>query len=119
MRLLVPAGVWEIFIPDLADGENYKFEIRTHDRRDLLQEDRSVRRRVRGAAADGVDRARHLAATRGGTTAWMAARARARRVARAADVDLRSAPRIVGARARGGQPLPDLSRAGATGSCRT
>jgi 1,4-alpha-glucan branching enzyme len=29
MRLLVPAGIWEIFIPDLRDGENYKFEIRT------------------------------------------------------------------------------------------
>jgi 1,4-alpha-glucan branching enzyme len=29
MRLLVPAGVWEIFIPDLPDGERYKFEIRT------------------------------------------------------------------------------------------
>ena len=29
MRLLVPTGVWEIFIPDLPDGEHYKFEIRT------------------------------------------------------------------------------------------
>jgi 1,4-alpha-glucan branching enzyme len=29
MRLLVPSGVWEIFIPDLKDGEHYKFEIRT------------------------------------------------------------------------------------------
>src|SRR5262245_2881103 len=29
MRHLGPAGVWEIFIPDLADGEKYKFEIRT------------------------------------------------------------------------------------------
>ncbi len=29
MRLLVPSGVWEIFIPDLPDGERYKFEIRT------------------------------------------------------------------------------------------
>ena len=29
MRLLVPSGVWEMFIPDLADGEKYKFEIRT------------------------------------------------------------------------------------------
>ncbi len=29
MRLLVPGGVWEIFIPDLPDGEKYKFEIRT------------------------------------------------------------------------------------------
>src|SRR6185503_1159480 len=29
MRLLVPGGIWEIFIPDLGDGEKYKFEIRT------------------------------------------------------------------------------------------
>jgi 1,4-alpha-glucan branching enzyme len=29
MRLLAPAGLWEIFIPDLPDGERYKFEIRT------------------------------------------------------------------------------------------
>jgi len=29
MRLLVPAGVWEIFIPDLPDGQKYKYEIRT------------------------------------------------------------------------------------------
>ena len=28
MRLLAPSGVWEIFIPDLPDGEKYKFEIR-------------------------------------------------------------------------------------------
>ncbi|HEY7293210.1 MAG TPA: 1,4-alpha-glucan branching protein GlgB [Vicinamibacterales bacterium] len=29
MRLLVPGGVWEIFIPNLPDGEKYKFEILT------------------------------------------------------------------------------------------
>jgi 1,4-alpha-glucan branching enzyme len=29
MRLLVPGGVWEIFVPDLGDGEKYKFEVRT------------------------------------------------------------------------------------------
>ena len=29
LRLLVPSGIWEIFIPDLPDGEKYKFEIRT------------------------------------------------------------------------------------------
>jgi 1,4-alpha-glucan branching enzyme len=28
MRLLLPGGIWEIFIPNLADGEKYKFEIR-------------------------------------------------------------------------------------------
>jgi 1,4-alpha-glucan branching enzyme len=29
MRILVPNGIWEIFLPDLPDGEKYKFEIRT------------------------------------------------------------------------------------------
>ena len=29
MRLLMPNGIWEIFVPDLPDGEKYKFEIRT------------------------------------------------------------------------------------------
>jgi 1,4-alpha-glucan branching enzyme len=29
MRVLVPGGIWEIFIPDLPEGEKYKFEIRT------------------------------------------------------------------------------------------
>jgi 1,4-alpha-glucan branching enzyme len=29
MRLLAPGGIWEIFIPDLPEGEKYKFEIRT------------------------------------------------------------------------------------------
>ena len=29
MRRLVPSGIWEIFVPDLADGACYKFEIRT------------------------------------------------------------------------------------------
>jgi 1,4-alpha-glucan branching enzyme len=29
MRKLVPSGVWEIFVPDLADGDRYKFEVRT------------------------------------------------------------------------------------------
>ncbi|HMJ86688.1 MAG TPA: 1,4-alpha-glucan branching protein GlgB, partial [Vicinamibacterales bacterium] len=28
MRLLSPGGIWEIFIPNLAEGEKYKFEIR-------------------------------------------------------------------------------------------
>jgi 1,4-alpha-glucan branching enzyme len=29
MRRLMPNGIWEIFIPDLHEGEKYKFEIRT------------------------------------------------------------------------------------------
>ena len=29
MRHLLPSGVWELFVPGLAEGERYKFEIRT------------------------------------------------------------------------------------------
>jgi 1,4-alpha-glucan branching enzyme len=29
MRLLIPSGVWELYVPGLAAGELYKFEIRT------------------------------------------------------------------------------------------
>jgi 1,4-alpha-glucan branching enzyme len=29
MRRLIPSGIWEIFIPELTDGDCYKFEIRT------------------------------------------------------------------------------------------
>jgi 1,4-alpha-glucan branching enzyme len=29
MRKLVPSGVWEIFIPGLPEGANYKYEVRT------------------------------------------------------------------------------------------
>ena len=30
MRRLMPSGIWELFIPDLTDGDGYKFEVRTH-----------------------------------------------------------------------------------------
>jgi len=30
MRLLVPNGIWELFVPGVARGAKYKFEIRTH-----------------------------------------------------------------------------------------
>jgi 1,4-alpha-glucan branching enzyme len=29
MRRLVPSGIWELFIPDVAEGACYKFEVRT------------------------------------------------------------------------------------------
>jgi 1,4-alpha-glucan branching enzyme len=31
MRRLVPTGVWELFVPDLAVGSSYKYEVRTPD----------------------------------------------------------------------------------------
>src|SRR5579871_3188312 len=39
MRLLVSSGVWELFVPDLPDGEKYKFEIRTRDGHILKKSD--------------------------------------------------------------------------------
>ena len=55
MRSLGASGVWEIFIPGARSGERYKFELRDAQRRGAA-EDRSVRLRLRGAAAVGVDR---------------------------------------------------------------
>ena len=50
MRLLAPSGVWEIFIPDLPDGE--ALQVRDpHAIGRPPEEERSVRLRVRGAAA--------------------------------------------------------------------
>jgi 1,4-alpha-glucan branching enzyme len=39
MRLLMPHGVWEIFIPGLANGERYKFEIRSRHGEVFLKTD--------------------------------------------------------------------------------
>ena len=101
-----------------ADGE--KIQVRDpHARRRAAEEERSVRRGVRGAAADGVGRPRHLAATPGTTRSGWPRGQQQGGWLRPADGDLRGAPRLVGARARGRQPLPHLSRAGARGSCRT
>jgi 1,4-alpha-glucan branching enzyme len=39
MRKLLGAGVWELFIPGVAEGAHYKFEIRTHAGTLLLKSD--------------------------------------------------------------------------------
>jgi len=39
MRSLGGSGVWELFVPDVADGAHYKFEILTQDGRLLLKTD--------------------------------------------------------------------------------
>ena len=36
MRRLGPTGIWEIFIPGLAEGQRYKFEIRSSLHGELL-----------------------------------------------------------------------------------
>ena len=39
MRMLGGSGIWEIFVPDLASGARYKYEIRTRDGALLLKTD--------------------------------------------------------------------------------
>jgi len=39
MRCMGSSGIWEIFIPEIKQGMNYKYEIRTHDGRRLLKAD--------------------------------------------------------------------------------
>ena len=51
-------GIWEIFIPDLGDGERYKFEIRTTGGH-LLHKADPFGALLRSAAALGVDRLPH------------------------------------------------------------
>ncbi len=66
MRLLAPGGIWEIFIPDLGEGEKYKFEIRTRAGA-LVKKTDPFGRRVRSAAAVGGHRARPVALSSGTT----------------------------------------------------
>jgi 1,4-alpha-glucan branching enzyme len=39
MRMLGSSGIWEMFIPELEQGVNYKFEIRTSENKLLLKSD--------------------------------------------------------------------------------
>jgi 1,4-alpha-glucan branching enzyme len=39
MRSLGGSGIWELFVPDVADGAKYKFEIRTQDNRLRIKAD--------------------------------------------------------------------------------
>src|SRR5581483_1928522 len=39
MRTLGSSGIWEVFIPELGAGVNYKFELRTPDNRVILKAD--------------------------------------------------------------------------------
>ena len=55
MRRLGVSGVWEIFVPTRGDRQSLQVRAAHAERRDCRQ-GRSVRIRVRGAAAVGVDR---------------------------------------------------------------
>ena len=71
MRLLMPGGIWEIFIPNLGEGESFcKFEIRAKGGA-ILKPGGSACRRLRGTAAVGRDRPRYLAGISWHDKAWM------------------------------------------------
>jgi 1,4-alpha-glucan branching enzyme len=72
MRNLGPSGVWEIFIPDLADGQKYKYEIRTRNGALLKKADPyGVSFEVPPQSASVV---RDISNYRWHDTEWMAAR---------------------------------------------
>jgi 1,4-alpha-glucan branching enzyme len=74
MRLLMPSGVWELFVPGLPDGEKYKFEIRTRAGHLLLKSDPyGVWFETPPRTASIV---RDISGYRWGDEEWMASRAR-------------------------------------------
>ena len=81
MRSLGPTGIWEVFLPGVAEGSRYKFEIRAPSG-ELRPEGRPVRLRGRGPAADRLGRRRARGTS--GTTrpGWRVARSATRRPAR-------------------------------------
>ncbi len=56
MRNLGTTGIWEIFIPDLAEGEVYKFEIKSRSSGLPRPEVRPLRLRRRDASQDRIGR---------------------------------------------------------------
>jgi 1,4-alpha-glucan branching enzyme len=60
MRSLGSSGIWELFVPDVADGTKYKFEIRTQDGRLRIKADpHAFATEVPPANASIVHTARH------------------------------------------------------------
>ena len=118
MRLLVPAGVWEIFIPDFRTARNTSSRSARRPGRCCTRPIRSASRsrcrrgpRRSSGTSRGyewrdrrLDSARASAATRGSTRPMS---------------DLRGAPRIVGARARRRQSHRSRIESWPSGSCRT
>jgi 1,4-alpha-glucan branching enzyme len=73
MRVLVPSGIWEIFLPDLPEGEKYKFEIRTRDGHILKKTDPFAR--AFEAPPESAALVRDVSRYEWNDAAWLAARA--------------------------------------------
>jgi 1,4-alpha-glucan branching enzyme len=73
MRVLVPNGIWEIFLPDFAEGEKYKFEIRTRTGAILKKTDPFAR--AFEAPPQSAAVVRDVSRYEWNDAAWLAARA--------------------------------------------
>ncbi len=93
MRSLGESGIWELFVPGVEAGSQYKFELRMQDGRLRLKSDPvAFYAEAPPANASVVWEAKHTWRD----DAWLERRARLRPAPRA-DLDLRGAPRLVAA----------------------
>ena len=100
MRSLGASGIWELFLPGVESGAQYKFEIRTQDGRLRLKADPvAFYSEVPPANASRVFRSEH----EWSDDDWLEQRA-ATEPLRRPGVDLRGPPRLVAAQPGRGQP---------------
>ena len=101
------SGVWELFIPGVAAGARYKFELVTADGRLILKTDPDGLRHRGAAGAPPAWSSPTRRRTCGPTQAWMADRAQPD-LLRRADDGLRGAPRLLAPRPRRRRPAGAL-----------
>ena len=117
MRNRGATGIWELFIPDLCEGEVYKFEIKSRHDGYLVAEVRPLRLRRRAAAQDGVGRlGRHQVRLERRGMDGEAGRAAG---PRPADRHLRGPPRLLEARAARRRPASSTTASWPTTWSRT
>ena len=104
MRLRRECGVWEIFLPGLAAGVRYKFELVSREGELLPQKADPYALQSRTAPGHRQRRRPHARAA-----AALGISPEGQRAGRA-DEHLRGPPRLLAAQARGGQPLAELGR---------
>ena len=113
MRSRGPSGIWEIFVPDLSQGEVYKFEIKSRHRQLPRREGRPLRLRGRAPAQDRVRRLGRHPGSQWHDDEWMkepGGRRRQGSMRRSRSTSSTSA--LWRTEGRGRWPVPHLSRAG-------
>ena len=117
MRKRVECGVWELFVPGIARGETYKYEIKGAARRAAAAEGGPGRVRRRAAAAHRLGGARPWRP--GVVGSGVDDGPRRRRRPQRADVDLRVPSRLLDAGTRRRQSVPRPTTSSPSGWCPT